>query len=324
MASKAASKSRSAGKTGKSKAGGKAKKPVKAKAASKTKRTGVKLRPPRPEDAAALGTICYEAFKVINDDHGFPPDFPSPEAGIGMLSMMISRPDVYYGVVAELDGRAVGSNFMSRADSVHGVGPITVDPNVQNKSIGRALMEDVMEQSAKLGAASIRLVQASFHNRSLSLYTKLGFDVREPLSAILGPALNRQLAGHKVRKATKADIPACNALHERLHGYCRAQDLIDAIDQGTASVVERNGEIVGYATSIAFFGSAISTDNDALKALIAAAPELQHPGFLLPTRNADVMRWCLANGLRVMQPMNLMTMGLYNEPRGAFLPSILF
>jgi predicted N-acetyltransferase YhbS len=321
MATKAASKSR---KSAKAKSASKAKKPAKTKAAGKSKKSGVKLRPPRPDDAAAVGTICYEAFAVINDTHGFPPDFPSADAGIGMVSMMIGRPDVYYGVVAELDGRVVGSNFMSKVDPVHGVGPITVDPNVQNKAIGRALMEDVMNESAKLGAASIRLVQASFHNRSLSLYTKLGFDVREPLSAILGPPLNRQLPGFKVRKATKKDIPACNALHERLHGYRRNQDLIDAIDQGTASVVERNGEIVGYATSIAFFGSAIATDNDALKALIAATPELEHPGFLLPTRNADVMRWCLANGMRVMQPMNLMTMGLYNEPRGAFLPSILF
>ena len=348
-ASKPASKSRSsakrskpkakkettAGKTAKTKAVGKStkaikpkkpvkSKPVKSKATAKPRRSGVKLRPPRPEDAEALGLICYEAFKALNDYHRFPPDFPAPEAAQGPIAMMISRPDVFYGVVAELDGRVVGSNFMSRGDSVHGVGPITVDPEVQNSSIGRALMQDVMAQSEKLGAAGIRLVQAAFHNRSLSLYTKLGFDVREPLSAILGPAINRQLPGFKVRQATRKDIPACNALHEQLHGYRRAQDLIDAVDQGTASVVERDGEIVGYATSIAFFGSAIATDNDALKALIAAAPELSHPGFLLPTRNAEVMRWCLANGLRVMQPLNLMTKGLYNEPRGAFLPSILF
>lgn len=314
-----------ASKTAKSKRTKKPRKSTAPKKATKSaKSNGLKLRPPKPEEAGPLGTICYEAFKAINDRHGFPPDFPGAEAAQGMLSMMIGRPDVYYGVVAELDGRVVGSNFMSRADSVHGIGPITVDPAVQNGAIGRALMQDAMDRSDALGAASVRLVQAAFHNRSLSLYTKLGFDVREPLSAIHGPALDRQLPGLTVRKAKKADIPACNALHARLHGYRRAQDLIDAIDQGTATVVERDGEIVGYATSIAFFGSAIATDNDALKALIAFAPELNPPGFLLPTRNGDLMRWCLANGLRVMQPMSLMSKGLYNEPRGAFLPSILF
>ena len=44
----------------------------------------------------------------------------------------------------------------------------------------------------------------------------------------------------------------------------------------------------------------------------------------LPTRNSEVFGWCLGQGLRVTQPMTLMSLGLYNEPRGAFLPSILF
>lgn len=41
-------------------------------------------------------------------------------------------------------------------------------------------------------------------------------------------------------------------------------------------------------------------------------------------RNAALFRWCLENGLRVVQPMTLMTISLYNEPAGAYLPSILF
>jgi hypothetical protein len=41
-------------------------------------------------------------------------------------------------------------------------------------------------------------------------------------------------------------------------------------------------------------------------------------------RNAELFAWCLAKGLRVVQPMTLMTKGLYNEPAGSFLPSINF
>jgi hypothetical protein len=48
------------------------------------------------------------------------------------------------------------------------------------------------------------------------------------------------------------------------------------------------------------------------------------PGFLLPVSNGDVFRWALARGLRVVQVMTLMTLGLYHEPRGAYLPSILY
>jgi hypothetical protein len=96
-----------------------------------------------------------------------------------------------------------------------------------------------------------------------------------------------------------------------------------ALSQGTARVVEHGGAVEGYATDVGFFGHTVALGNPGVVALVAAADRLTGPGFLLPSRNAEVFRWCLARGLRVVQPMTLMTLGLYNEPRGAFLPSIL-
>ncbi len=43
------------------------------------------------------------------------------------------------------------------------------------------------------------------------------------------------------------------------------------------------------------------------------------PGFLLPTRDSELFRWSLDKGLRVVQPITLMSLGLYDEPAGAFL-----
>jgi hypothetical protein len=88
--------------------------------------------------------------------------------------------------------------------------------------------------------------------------------------------------------------------------------------------VEYAGRITGYATVIGFFGHAVGETNKDVKALIGAAREFAGPGFHLPTRNGDLFRWCLSNGLRITQPMTLMSKGLYNEPAGAFLPSILY
>jgi hypothetical protein len=45
---------------------------------------------------------------------------------------------------------------------------------------------------------------------------------------------------------------------------------------------------------------------------------------LVPARNGDVVRWCLDGGLRITQMMTLMTMGLYNEPQGSWLPSVIY
>jgi len=285
--------------------------------------TKVRLREGRPEDAEKCGVICFEAFQAISDGHNFPRDFPSPEPAIGLLSFLLSRHDVY-SVIAESDGRVVGSNFLWETASVAGVGPITVDPSVQNGAIGRRLMEDVLRRTEEQAFAGVRLVQAAYHNRSLSLYTKLGFDTREPLSAMQGPALGLEIPGLPVRPATKDDVDECNKLCVRIHGFEREVELIDAINQGSATVVERDSRITGYTNGIGFLGYAVGKNNEDLKALIGAAKEFPGPGFLLPTRNSELMRWCLQHGLRVVMPMTLMSIGLYNEPRGAFLPSVIY
>lgn len=283
----------------------------------------VTLRPGTPEDAAACGLICYEAFKYIAGQHNFPPDFPSPDVSTGLMSSLLSRPYIY-AVVAEVSGRVVGSNMLWENDTIAGVGPITIDPAMQNGAIGRRLMENVLERAQQQGFAGVRLVQAAYHNRSLSLYTKLGFDVREPLTVFQGQPFQVEIPGYAVRPATEGDLPACNEVCMRIHGHTRENELFEAIQQGTAKVVEHNGRITGYATLIGFFGHAVGESNEELKALIGAAPVFPGPGFMLPSRNAHMFRWCLKNGLRVVQPLTLMSLGLYNEPSGAFLPSILY
>jgi len=277
----------------------------------------------RPEDAPVSGRICYEAFTKISTEHGFPPDFPSVEVATGVLSMMFSHPG-FFCVVAESGGQILGSNCLDERSAIAGVGPITIDPEIQNKGVGRALMEAVLARSAERGFQGARLLQAAFHNRSLSLYTKLGFDTREPISAMQGPAIKLATRGCSVRPARLEDLEECNRLCVSVHGHDRGGELRDAIAQGTAVAAERGGRVVAYATMIGFFGHTVGETNADVQALIANADAFVGPGILVPTRNAGLFRWCLENGLRVVQPLTLMTLGFYQEPSGAFLPSILY
>ncbi len=281
------------------------------------------LRVARPEDADACGKICYEAFRAIAEEHGFAPDFPNAEVPTGLFAHVIGRDDVY-AVVAESEGKVVGSNVLWENNAIAGVGPITVDAAAQGISVGRLLMQDVLRRADEKGFDGIRLVQAAFNNLTMALYSRLGFDVREPLSVMQGPALQSSIAGCRVRPATDADVGSCDQLCRKIHGHDRHGDLNDAIRQGTARVVERSGRITGYATVVGFFGHTIGETNEDVKALIAAAPEFAGPGFQVPTRNAELLRWCLANGLRISQPMTLMSIGPYKEPAGSFLPSVIF
>lgn len=283
----------------------------------------VHIRRAAPEDADVCGHICYEAFSTISDHHRFPTDLPSPEIGVGLLRMLFSHPS-FYGVVAESEGRLVGSNCLDERSLIAGVGPITVSCGAQNQSIGRNLMQAVMDRAHERGFPGVRLVQAAFHNRSLSLYTKLGFDAREPLSVMQGPPIRMKIEGWTVRGATDGDLGEANAVCERVHGHHRSGELKEAIARGTALVVEHGGRITGYASELGFFGHSVGDSNWDIQALIAEAPAFAGSGILLPTRNSTLFRWCLEHGLRVVSPMTLMTTGLYNEPRGAYLPSVLY
>lgn len=283
----------------------------------------VSLRQGTAGDAQACGQICYEAFRTIAEKHNFPPDFPSPAVAAELLAGLLQNPG-FHAVVAEQDGRIVGSNFVDARSAIAGIGPITVDPALQNRAVGRMLMLAALSYTAEKGFAGTRLLQAAYHGRSLSLYTKLGFVTREPIATMQGTPPAVSFPDLAVRPAVAGDLQDCNRLCQQVHGHHREAEVAEAIGRGTARVVEQHGRMVGYATMIAFFGHAVGETNEALKALIADAPGYPGPGFLLPIRNAALFRWCLENGLRVVQPMTLMSIGLYNEPAGAFLPSILY
>jgi predicted N-acetyltransferase YhbS len=284
---------------------------------------GIVLRPGTPRDAAVCGPICFEAFKAIDDEHNFPWDFPSAAVATDVLTMLLSNPG-FYSVFAEKDGNVIGSNFLDERGPIAGIGPITVDPASQNGTIGRRLMEAVLDRASQRRVAGVRLLQSAFHNRSLCLYTKLGFDTRETVSKMNGTPLGLTLPGYEVRPARAADLAACNALCQRIHGHYRGGELDDSIRAGTARVVEHFGEITAYATDVGFFAHAVAENNRGLKALIGAATGFPGGGFLVPTRNGDLFRWCLQNDLRLVHQMTLMTIGLYNEPTGAYLPSVLY
>src|SRR5271169_2846046 len=167
------------------------------------------LRPGTLADAESCGVVGFEAFKAISSQHNFPWDFPSPEIAVGLMKTLLSHRG-FYSVVAETDGAIVGSNFVDERGVIAGIGPISVAPTAQNRSIGRRLMLAILDREAERRVAGVRLLQSAYHNRSLCLYAKLGFESREPCSKMEGPRLGIRLPGYEVRPATTADLAACN------------------------------------------------------------------------------------------------------------------
>lgn len=285
------------------------------------------IRPAGHADADACGHICYEAFKAVNERHGFPLPFPSMEAAAHRVGTFIRHPS-FFGVVAESgdDGQIVGFSFLSERDPIRAVGPVAIDPAVQSRGIGRRLMEAVLERAR--GARGVRLLQDAFNMQSLALYASLGFEARELVVTLTGVPTSPPLPGWEVRSLTEADLPACAALHERVHGYPRTNELREALSAGLPVVALRDGQVRAYmATPTLWLANhGVSETEEHMQALIlGAAPTVGAPlSFLLPIRRATLFRWCLSQSFRAIRPMTLMTMGEYQEPQGAYVPSVLY
>ncbi len=101
--------------------------------------SSIRLVPAEPQHVSELGSICFEAFKDLQDRACGTRDFPTVEIAQQVLGMLVQRDD-FYSVSALDNGRLVGSNFLSLMDPVAGVGPVTVDPSLHSQGVGRTLM----------------------------------------------------------------------------------------------------------------------------------------------------------------------------------------
>jgi predicted N-acetyltransferase YhbS len=282
---------------------------------------GLVIREATADDAETCGRIMWDAFETFATAHNFPIEPGSPEFTDFQMQAMLST-DGIFGVVAKRGGDILGSALQDERGTIIGIGPVSVDPGVRDGRVGRALMEALLQRCRERDVAGVRLVQTAYNYRSLSLYAKLGFAVREPLSVFQGSPNAAGLPGITVRPAIPDDVDACDDICRRVHGHDRHAEVQGAVDRGIASVAERGGEITGYTTGLGYIGHAIGKTDDDVIALLQSAETFTGLGVLVPSRNTALMSWCLNAGLRLVQQSTLMSIGLYNEPQGAWLPSI--
>lgn len=287
---------------------------------------GLVIRSIREADAETCGKIGFQAHKAISSAHGYPSEQPSIEFAVGMIKTLLANPNSW-GVLAERDSQILGSIFLHvfPPSPVAAIGPLTVEPSAEG-GVGRALMEASLMEARKRGYEQVRLVQSPSHSRSFVLYTKCGFTLREPLFLMHGNPVPSILGKkHDVRAARSEDISACNEICISIHGFSREMELRQAIDQRVATVnIDNGGNITGYAAGLGFLGHAVAKTNDVLKALVANSSAILGPGFFVPGRNFDLLKWLLDSGFRILWPANLMTFGNYQDPTAPFLPSIAY
>lgn len=269
-----------------------------------------------------LGRICFEAFGSLHDHHRVPRDFHDAELAHMVVEMLSNRDD-FVGFAAIQNGKPVGSNFISLTDPVSGVGPITVDPTSQARGVGRALMQAVIDEARGRGVHNVRLMQEAVNTTSLSLYTSLGFDWRDGIAIVqLAAAAARNPA---VRPLEERDLPQVDRLSTQHYHHTRVNEVSHALRSGFPAVaIEHGSNLSGYLIP-GYFGHGFADSQEDMLALLGeiphVAPEMFHK-VLVPMSQPGLYRSLLAGGARTVKVMNYMTLGQYNPPTAAWIPSI--
>lgn len=282
----------------------------------------LELIPATEDRIPLLGDICHRAFSALHDRFGIERDIPDPEVGQMILSQTVKRPD-YTGVMAVVDGRIVGSNFLTFADEVAGVGPITVEPDLQAKGIGRALMQWAVDEAQRRGIRETRLFQEALNTTSLSLYTTLGFDWRD--SAALMQAQPAASADPDVRPIQRDDLRAIAGLSTASYGFSRAGDASQLIASEVPGFIRFvDGQPQSYLFATLFGHAAAATDNALVSLAAQAALHLPPPlaRFICPMARPGFFRRALAHGHRTVKMLSYMSLGGFTPPPGPHFPSI--
>jgi len=286
----------------------------------------VSIRPMTEADVPAVGEIIAVAFNDVFQRHGFPAPWPEAQAAEVVPSLYVTYPGAR-GFVAQRDGQVVGLGFLYVRGDTAGIGWVAVAPEAQGSGAGRAIMERLLEEARD--CSSVRLIQDAFNNVSFSLYTKLGFVVRDvaPLLVAEDPRPRPPASPSAVRPMTPADLESVAALEARLTGMRRQADYALLLPFRRQLVCERDGRTTGFlcripAADAILLGPAAGEQLDDLKALLCGAVELPGPRLTelrLTASQPELLRYVFDSGFVISNIGTYMVRGEWQPPRGAHL-----
>lgn len=285
----------------------------------------VTVRQMQEGDVPRVGAIMVAAFNAVFHQHGYPAPFSSLGVGTSLaLGYLRLEPATCFTAIR--DGVIVGSGFLHPRGDTAGVGPITVDPDAQDRGTGQKIMDTVLEAGQR--CPSLRLVQDAFNVVSFPLYSKLGFEVRGVVAALVGQKIRETPpADIEIQDWQTADIEPLSELDTRLTGISRVEDFRFFHTQPPHLVARLNGQPAGYLCFLrtgagTFLGPAAATDQAVLRALILSAVQREAGRALrmrFPARHVGLLQELLALGFRVENLQTYMVRGPWTQPAGVDL-----
>jgi GNAT superfamily N-acetyltransferase len=145
-------------------------------------RAAVSIRGLRESDLSSADRIMRLAFGTFLG-------LPDPGGFMGDADYVRTRwaADPAAALAAELDGRLVGTNFLTRWGSVGFFGPLTVEPGMWDRGVGRALLDATMELLDGWGLTHAGLFTFGHSPKHVNLYQSYGFWPRFLTAVLVRP-----------------------------------------------------------------------------------------------------------------------------------------
>jgi hypothetical protein len=197
------------------------------------------VRPLTEADLPEADRICQLAFGTFFGS-------PEPETFFGDSDMVVTRwrADPSAALAAELNGRLVGSNFVTRWGSVAFFGPLTVDPGFWDRRVAQHLLDPTMAMIDQWSLRFAGLFTFAASAKHVGLYQKYGFWPRF-LTAIMSRPVDPPPAaapGTLMSALAHADRDAALAAARELTGAVYPG--LDVSREITAVLDQRLGDVV--------------------------------------------------------------------------------
>jgi GNAT superfamily N-acetyltransferase len=300
------------------------------------------IRAMRPEEVGAVAEVVWASTNAwYKANRGF-------DVFTGGVESCRLFPDTYEAidpgccVVAEDSeqrGRLMGSCFYHPRETHVALGIMNVHPAYFGRGVASHLLRDVIGIAA-VQRKPVRLVSSAMNLDSFSLYSRAGFVPRAVFADMMVPP--ERVAGiecaelHRVRPATTMDVPFIVQLEASVSGIRRELDWRFFIEnrQGiwhTFVFEGANGAIEGVLGSVHHPGShmvgpGVMRHAGAAAALVAA--QLKHhagrsPVFLVPLKEAELVRTLYEWGAKNVELHFLQVLGSSQELNGVMMPTFM-
>jgi GNAT superfamily N-acetyltransferase len=196
-----------------------------------------------------------EADRIMRLAFGTFLGLPDPMAFMGDADYVRTRwaADPAVALSAELDGRLVGTNFVTRWGSVGFFGPLTVLPELWDQGVAKALLDATMPIFKEWGVTHTGLFTFGHSTKHVALYQRYGFMPRFLTSVMAKPPAAGAARGTLLSEAADPEVvvAGCHAVTDALYPGFEVDREIRAVQRqqlgDTVLVTDTDGSVVAFA-----------------------------------------------------------------------------